>query len=84
MNWDTVTSGLRVITGEITKVVTHYTELGEYTPKRAEPFVPYARRVAYAGSGRHHASRSRRPAAWALSVLRDAGDVLFGSFRMAD
>ena len=43
-------------------------------------FVPYARRVEYAGRGRHHVSRTRRPFAWALSKLRDAGDALFGAF----
>ena len=37
---------------------------------------PYARRVEYAGRGRHHVSRTRRPIAWALSKLRDLGDTL--------
>lgn len=46
----------------------------------ARRFVPYARRVEYAGHGRHHASHSRRPVAWIASLLRDAGDWAFGSF----
>jgi len=47
---------------------------------RSPRFVPYARRVEYAGHGRHHASAQRRPLAWALSKLRDAGDALWGAF----
>lgn len=41
---------------------------------------PYARRVEYAGHGRHHATVSRRPGAWAVSLLRSLGDALFGAF----
>lgn len=63
------------------EVVAIFSDLGEFVGRRAERFVPYARRVSYAGSGRHHASRRRRPLAWARSVLRDAGDFVFGSFR---
>lgn len=82
MSWNTKTTALLgVITGEILKVVDHYTELGAFEPKRAQTLVPYAERVRYAGSGRHHASRSRRPLAWVSSRLRDAGDWAFGSFR---
>jgi hypothetical protein len=47
---------------------------------RNRRFVPYARRVEYAGHGRHHATAQRRPGAWLLSKLRDAGDALFGAF----
>jgi hypothetical protein len=47
---------------------------------RSTRFVPYARRVDYAGHGRHHAKASRRPSAWAVSLLRDLGDALFGAF----
>lgn len=66
------------VSGEVVQI---FSDLGEFVGQRAEKFVPYARRVAYAGSGRHHASRSRRPGAWLRSVLRDAGDWAFGSFR---
>jgi hypothetical protein len=47
---------------------------------RSPRFVPYARRVDYAGHGRHHVSHSRRPGAWLASRFRDLGDVLFGAF----
>jgi hypothetical protein len=47
---------------------------------RSPRFVPYARRVEYAGTGRHHATRSRRPWAWAVSLFRDAADSLVGAF----
>jgi hypothetical protein len=50
---------------------------------RSQRFTPYARRVEYAGHGRHHAKASRRPTAWAVSLLRDLGDVLFGAFTPA-
>jgi hypothetical protein len=66
------------VSGEVLQV---FTDLGEFVSERAEKFVPYARRVAYAGKGRHHASRTRRPGAWIRSKLRDAGDWAFGSFR---
>lgn len=49
-------------------------------------FVPYAYRVAYAGTGLHHVKPSRSPRAllrWAQSAFRDAGDALFGSFAAA-
>jgi hypothetical protein len=46
-------------------------------------FVPYARRVEYAGTGRHHVNHSRRPGAWLVSLFRDAGDWAFGAFSMA-
>lgn len=46
----------------------------------ARRFVPYARRVEYAGHGRHHVNRSRRPGAWLVSLFRDAGDALVGAF----
>lgn len=65
------------VTGE---VVQAFTDLGGFVGRRAEKFVPYARRVSYAGKGRHHASRSRRPVAWVRSLLRDLGDSLIGAF----
>lgn len=83
-NWNQLTADLKTITGEIVKVVEHYTILGEFKPVRAQRFVPYARRLEYAGKGRHHAKRSNRPLAWAASKLRDAGDVAFGSFLAPD
>lgn len=50
---------------------------------RTRRFVPYARRVEYAGHGRHHTSVSRRPVAWAVSLFRDALDRIVGDFVMA-
>jgi hypothetical protein len=47
---------------------------------RSPRFIPYARRVEYAGHGSHHAKVSRRPLAWAVSLLRDMGDALWGAF----
>lgn len=58
----------------------HFSTLGPFRPSRTQRFMPYAVRVAYAGRGRHHASRTRRPSAWAVSILRDVGEALFGSF----
>lgn len=69
------------VSGEVEEL---FTELGAFVARRAERFVPYARRVSYAGSGRHHVSRSRRPGAWLASKLRDAGDFLLGSFRFLE
>lgn len=66
------------------EVIEHYTSLGTFKPNRLPLVVPYAERVRYAGNGRHHASRTRRPGAWLRSRLRDLGDALFGAFRMAD
>jgi hypothetical protein len=50
---------------------------------RARRFVPYAERLAYAGNGRHHASARRAPGKWALSMLREIGDRLFGALAVA-
>ncbi len=56
-----------------------------YVGPRARKFVPYAERVAYAGSGRHHVSARRVRSIegairWASSRLRDLGDALVGAW----
>lgn len=72
--WNTITA----------EFVLHYSILGAYAAPRARKWVPYAERVAYAGNGRHHATRETRTLAWAVSRLRDLGDSLFGAFVMGD
>lgn len=52
-------------------------------PRRVKP-TPYARRVDYAGHGRHHAKVSRSPGKWLLSRLRDAGEFLYGSLTLGE
>lgn len=55
----------------------------EATPRgeRAPKFTPYAVRVAYAGTGRHHAKPQRGSLGkWFRSRLRDLGDSLVGVF----
>lgn len=67
------------------EIIDIYSSLGMFVPQRARKFTPYAERAAYAGSGRHHAKISRSRS-WgdfrkaAVSLLRDAGDTLFGAF----
>lgn len=82
--WNNATRELARLSSIAGEAIDHYTSLGVFTPKRARTFVPYAERVAYAGSGRHHASRTRRPFAWLRSLLRDLGDVVLGSFTTPD
>ena len=67
-------------TGEFATFQT-VTSLGAFRPKRSAKLpVPYAHRLAYAGSGRHHAKPTKSPVSWFASKLRDLGDALFGSF----
>lgn len=70
-SWNTITAQFSL----------HYTTLGAFTrPPVPARHAPLALRVEYAGKGRHHASRTRRRAAWALSRIRDAADWAFGAF----
>jgi hypothetical protein len=52
-------------------------------PRRVK-FTPYARRVEYAGHGRHHATARRSPGKWLSSRLRDLGQFLFGELTLGE
>jgi hypothetical protein len=68
----------------------HYSALGAFESPAARPwslrrFTPYAERLAYAGSGRHHVRPTRvrtfdDAKRAAVSLARDLGDFLWGPF----
>jgi hypothetical protein len=55
-----------------------FSALGSYTPPRAKLFVPISERLEH--KARHGVKPRHGIRRWARSVLREAGDFLFGAF----